>query len=326
MLMFDQMKGAVFGGRDPILLGALGHPDLVRVSIRNVSEYFFEISDKEHWSLTDDFPCCVLPYESMWFEYPYPRKLNGANGVIDVADVVREAGMQFGIHMMTAREESGRWKMVADIYTLRKDRNQVNCEFTIRFELDETGHIVLPLSIYASEELVRDAREIMRLKRSGQLCEIGLPEVVRESISTIPTRAEDTDGFLTEQARSMLNPVFLALSLMNCKNVTTVDVPVNEKINKKRIRNNRPPLSSHKTIVIDGMREVVQRRGGGSAAVVSAIRHHIRAGSFATYGENGRGLLFGKHVGTFWRPMTAVGDRNAGTVTKEFAVDLNVQG
>jgi len=45
---------------------------------------------------------------------------------------------------------------------------------------------------------------------------------------------------------------------------------------------------------------------------------HICRGHFATYGDDNP--LFGKHVGTFWRPMHVRGDKAAGEVRKSYKV------
>ena len=47
---------------------------------------------------------------------------------------------------------------------------------------------------------------------------------------------------------------------------------------------------------------------------------HLRRGSFARYTEDAP--LFGKYVGTFWRPHTTVGDRKQGEVVKDYQVEV----
>jgi hypothetical protein len=44
-------------------------------------------------------------------------------------------------------------------------------------------------------------------------------------------------------------------------------------------------------------------------------------GHFATYGQDGRGLLFGKYAGRYWIPQHARGSAEHGVVAQEFRLE-----
>jgi hypothetical protein len=99
-----------------------------------------------------------------------------------------------------------------------------------------------------------------------------------------------------------------ALSFLSCSNVEVAEpirpFPVRQRLRKQRVQVQtivvRPPgkRRAHTPAVARPMDELDTQ--------ITSVR-----GSFATYGSNGRGLLFGKFAGKFWRPAHVRGGAEA---------------
>lgn len=112
-------------------------------------------------------------------------------------------------------------------------------------------------------------------------------------------------------------PVWLAMSFAHCKNVSTTTHKTPSKVAKKRRKQGKPIGVTYKTLVIDGMKEVLRTEGGVEKNGLKKALHICR-GHFATYTEDKP--LFGKVTGTFWKPMHTRGSKKRGEVRKDYKV------
>ena len=136
-------------------------------------------------------------------------------------------------------------------------------------------------------------------------------------------RMRDDGGFIDpEILHPFLNPVLLAISMLNTRNVQAVDVHAPEvppKVAaKRRKRLGRDPFV-YKTLSITPMgggraRDTAER---GSDDAVSR-RLHIARGHFKHFTKDAP--LFGRHVGTYWWNSQVRGDIEAGAVVKDYAI------
>lgn len=97
----------------------------------------------------------------------------------------------------------------------------------------------------------------------------------------------------------MILPALLAISFMHCKNVK-----INERVPSTFLRRTwrdkyRRPLSTYHVLDIEGMKRVVRQEAREAGEGTFKALHIVR-GHFATYTEDKP--LFGRVVGTFWRP------------------------
>lgn len=107
---------------------------------------------------------------------------------------------------------------------------------------------------------------------------------------------------------------FLATMLANCKNVESAVIPADEKLIKAQLRRGKQIYKWY-TLKIDPMRKAIKAEGG-EASYEKAF--HICRGHFKTYSSE-RPLL-GRLAGRFWWPMHTRGSREAGEVTKDYAL------
>jgi hypothetical protein len=110
-----------------------------------------------------------------------------------------------------------------------------------------------------------------------------------------------TKAWYAENMYNWHNVPFLTLTFSHCKNVTIAPDPLyvprkqTFSVLQKQAHTPKPHI-----INITPMKEVIKRATGSvrlSPASMAIVRGH-----FKEYGSNGRGLLFGKHSGTFFIP------------------------
>lgn len=120
---------------------------------------------------------------------------------------------------------------------------------------------------------------------------------------------------------SLLFPYCLGVSFTHCRNVELTESPVPEAVRKKRQKRGKRS-TVFKTLEISPMRAVLHDASSNPKAGLKK-RLHICRGHFKDY-RNGRGL-FGKYRGMFWWEMHVRGDKKAGSVNKDYAVNPSLK-
>jgi hypothetical protein len=95
-----------------------------------------------------------------------------------------------------------------------------------------------------------------------------------------------------------------ALNFLACRNVVLVEAPGRNRAERRRL--GRIGVGVHEIAVLPSgktRKGIVAAPGEPVGSPLASVR-----GNFAEYGTNGKGLLFGKLSGRFWRPGHAVGD------------------
>jgi hypothetical protein len=139
-----------------------------------------------------------------------------------------------------------------------------------------------------------------------------------------PMGEENVEGAKQVAALAM-NMLLYFLLFVNAKNITiqTFRRP-DDKINKKRGKNGKPPLAIYKVLTIDPSkvsREFLPRMTGRG---MEGLRYHFCRGHIKSYTEDSP--LFGKFSGTwFWSP-TMRGKKSAGEVHKTYRVEIDGKG
>jgi hypothetical protein len=110
---------------------------------------------------------------------------------------------------------------------------------------------------------------------------------------------------------------FLAICLLNSRNVEKIENESNAKLSKRyKERHGRELFKFYAINVSD-----ISSRKDGSGS--DKLPWHLRRGHWAEYGEKyGKGKLFGKHEGRFWIPATVVGDEEVGMVEKAYRINV----
>lgn len=120
---------------------------------------------------------------------------------------------------------------------------------------------------------------------------------------------------------SPLHILGLGLSFCHCKNVTRTEF-VDDQGERWHRRSGVPRIKFY-TLDINPMRETLRREGKSEETGIKKALHICR-GHFAHYTPESP--LFGKYVGTFWRPDHVRGSKENGEVHKRYEVKLPAGG
>ena len=109
-----------------------------------------------------------------------------------------------------------------------------------------------------------------------------------------------------------------ALLMMHCKNIVTEKVLPSEKLNRKRLKNNKLPFYTYHTLKV-----IVPGTVGGKKTVAIGTGTHQRLnfcmGHYKHYTADKP--LFGKHTGLWWWNGYARGNPELGRVDKEYHIE-----
>lgn len=285
-------------------------PDLGSVTVvdvTNVAEYGDGLG-KTEWAI-QDFPNVAPPWPDTWLEYVTPQTY-----VVGTKEHTNAgAGDRVGCHGQAWSLESGGWFQYLTWYweprgarvapPLRAGR--------ISYVIDNSGQVVGGTSSPPPLGIMTDAER-------GKL-EAALRIPITGGVASHIFGPAD-GGFTGPIKRMMVDAcrvIWMGMSLMHCKNVTMVDHTPPAKVAAKRRKAGKPVGVTYKTLVIDGMKEVLRTEGGVEKNGLKKALHICR-GHFATYTDDKP--LFGKITGTFWKPMHTRGNKTRGEVKKDYKV------
>ena len=106
----------------------------------------------------------------------------------------------------------------------------------------------------------------------------------------------------------------MALKMLNCRNIGTVEKYPPKNLVKKRAKKNKPPLFRYKTLVIKPIgkrQEALAAQGLWKQAISYSMGH------FKVYPPPG---LFGKYPGRFWWQPQVRGNKKRGIIVKDYKI------
>lgn len=107
------------------------------------------------------------------------------------------------------------------------------------------------------------------------------------------------------------------LLLLQCKNIEPCEIGPPQKINKKRLRKNKTPIFTYKTLAI----KPTGKQQKSTPKHLWENRIHLCRGHFKTYTEDAP--LFGKFTGRYWWQPSVRGQNADGIVMKNYTVSRN---
>jgi hypothetical protein len=107
--------------------------------------------------------------------------------------------------------------------------------------------------------------------------------------------------------------------LLSCKNVVEVVNPISDKLQKRRRRNGKQPLTEFRTVKISIPGQRVFAKNSSERSSEIEKRFHTVRGHFAEYTEKNK--LFGKIIGRFWIPAHVRGNKNLGAIHKSYELE-----
>ena len=125
------------------------------------------------------------------------------------------------------------------------------------------------------------------------------------------------DVYLFRTTKNIIPSIFginLGLSLLQCKNIATVKGENLDRLNKKRIKNNKEPSYVFNTLMVKPLRYLNELKK--EVVNKGMIKLHVAMGHFKVYTEDKP--LFGKYSGKFWWQDQVRGNIKNGMVVKDY--------
>lgn len=110
----------------------------------------------------------------------------------------------------------------------------------------------------------------------------------------------------------------MALVMLNCKNIVTKVVKPPRKLNKKRNKSGKTPISEYKVLRVKLPAKRV--KGGRSSGGERLTKLHMVRGHPKIFTKEAP--LFGKYTGIYWWSPMLRGDADQGTVDKEYKLEV----
>lgn len=243
--------------------------------VDNVAKYYWQ-SQKDNWKITD-YPNLAPPFPGFWMEYKLPKTIHSEGHFRK-----QHEDLQVGCLFTTELVENEEYKWIISIMTFMKSEGLgilTGNEIAVRLPIKEDGSVWKGIMFSIGENMIKDFGE-------------------RESVD-----------FLI----NYIQPFFLAISFLHCKNVEQVernlDIPRKE-------RRPKDYFEKYHILKIEPMRKILASEGKSeSTGLRNAL--HICRGHFKDYRDSG---LFGRHPGIYWWDSQVRGDRRVGIVNKDYEV------
>jgi len=270
--------------------------DMPVIHIPNVAEYFFQ-SDQEFWDLRRDFPNLAPPYTQFFSEHPLPNKIySKEKGTTDISD--HFAGGRTGVLVTALDPKEG--------IVIAEGKPHDDCHWILWCEL---------FIDYARRGIAADGPHgsiFLMVDKNGAVLE-------RPWMQTL-TGGQHAD--IMCNLMTSVNPTFLAVCFMHCRNVRIVDNQVDAKLAKRyRERHGGQTPSPYKTLIIDPLKQILKREGNADRVGLARAMHICR-GHFRDY-RTGPGL-FGKYHQLVWSPMTVRGNKGKAVRDRDVEVKLKL--
>jgi hypothetical protein len=353
-------------------------PQAVVVNCDEVSEYYWQGTTQEYWSMKD-FPNVAPPYESFWLDFHAPRqvtsdtrgtyswsssmptrwgfycqgvKLSDVKNLTEYLDLTSPEEIEpfYGRNL-----ERLKWGI--DMYLFLDFQGKIRSNVWLwRVLVEEDGsngkHSETGVDLVASqpgkfgremiESTYRGMQEVRAYNAHVLTALPGFREVLDAyGISPNSLMNEDIENLLREPQddkevfekarltteeglRAYLHTALLSLSFLHCRNIgleevkPALQVP-HTKAQKRRGEKPFQPVT-HKVLNIWPMREILDKKQREKGVGTARAMHFCR-GHFVHY-KDGRGLFGREKGGTYFRPFHARGNKQAGTIEKQYKVKV----
>lgn len=286
------------------------------IVIDNVSRFFFEVSEKEQWKLTD-YPSLAPPFETFFMEFKAPSIINSHGKITETPS--RNRGMEIGclfIVIDSNRLPSDLSEEMSYVHRKIKESSDIRWTFTCLPFISNQARILEPKCAWTF---------MVNTDGSVLLDEKGEPSFItaidQDSVSRMAGFHNLPHEYAMQHFRDMagfvLDPCLLALSFMHCKNVTIQRDSQSPTLAKAYQKKHGKPLSRYYTLDIEPMKKVLRTDGNSEKTGLKQALHICR-GHFKNFSK-GKGL-FGKYKGLYWWDSMVRGSVSEGIVDKDYAV------
>lgn len=295
-----------------------------KILLDNVSDYL-ALHPQSQWGIEDDVPNMAPPFHMFWAEWNESNQMLINGRMEGIPDTQSQLGcMCINAEIKDeSREHANMWQKL--IFNLSG--------FDVPLEVVEVSKQV--------EESLKKAKWLLSASYwsyGPSICHVPIylgacafvfvdanGRALSHSLGGALVNFWNTHG---SEGQGGLNSIFyassilgLGLSFMHCKNVKQTEaVELATAKNGERFHRQRKiPKYTFRTLEINPMKEVLRKEGNIEANGLKKALHICR-GHFATYSPDHP--LFGKYVGTFWKPDHVRGSEEYGKVVKNYAVKV----
>lgn len=253
----------------------------------------------------EEYPDFRLPYPDMWFEYK-----------AGVSEVSKTPFDRVGVLGRCVEKSPNADQHV--VKHLRDDNKCCSLHYDFTLFLKFKGVVIGPtfsicLSVTEQGEIHHGAiinysdkrcygEKVLRVENGKHLVNL--------------LYSPDVAKGMTNAICSLALPAFVAVQLMNCKNIIQEEKEPPTTINERH-RRDHPPLVKYKILKIE-------RKGTAAQAASADIQnpgimpYHFCRGHFKRF--TAEKPLLGRHVGTYWWEAQARGSKKQGEVIKDYEV------
>lgn len=272
------------------------------IDASNVVEYFSQNPEKD-WKWTDlpasrcPFRYALVEYKPSWVFRPFAKRV----GILVSESSPLKFFGRLDSEWLQAQSSMGLSQILSDVPMLQ-DRTETILNFYLIALFAGKRKFVSPVAIGT-----------LFLGDDGRLLRSPLAQIDREMF-----RHDEAAG-LKDMFFDSVFPGILALSFMNCRNVTLEAVEPDRRINRERRKHGLKPFLRYHTINIEPMKRVLKTEGNIETEGLKRALHICR-GHFATYTDSMFGRKLEEPV-TVWRPAHVRGEAKQGVVLKDYRVD-----
>jgi hypothetical protein len=276
----------------------------VVVDASNVADYYYSFCEKSLWDCVDDFPSCRPPFPLMFLEFARPKFYRDEKGVMPFDPSFFDAWgwVVESLEAASLPRSTGNPNLDRELAPML-DLEGVHSIVRMTLAYEQHGHLVAGIITY-----------FLPIDEQGR-------PLAPHKFSAITMAGDDAARAMDVCVNTgqLAHTAYLAMSFMNCKNVTISAVEPDRRLNRERERHGHEPFVRYHTINIEPMKQVLRAEGDvESNGLIKAL--HICRGHFATYGDDKP--LFGKPglAGRFWVPAHTRGSLKAGLVVSDYDV------
>lgn len=284
------------------------HKNLIAVDISEAARWIMEDSPQEIWDYRQDFPSLAPPWPFAWYEWRTPRFVRDGDKITHLP--MRPT---FGCLVIS--------------FPVPKNLRQKTLAADIPFHLCQ-------FSKQATAEQITERRQMTEVALAsgleiGWLCKFSVvaqlgskpPKWLSEYWTYLDMEGKPITELSLEAAPIIVGlsiEVCFAISLLHCKNVEVVDIPIAAKVQQSREDKGYAGIL-YKTLVVNSLRHQARAEIGEDREPGASVRRalHIVRGHFKDYRDTG---LFGKHHDIYWWDMYARGDIGQGEIRKDYVV------
>jgi hypothetical protein len=254
--------------------------------INTASELYWQ-GRQDYYSLNEDFGSMLPPYDKVWMEWTLPKRVLAKGG-----------------HWM---ELESPYSWAANINSYAHGDSRI---------MDVNLFVSSPTAMVAPNFDGEIVPGVVSIPITASLHLDGKTGLVKDIYDYAPADAVEKDSKTYDFIRDELydkNVVWMALQLMNCKNISTR--PLGSVFSRSSAQKRKgEPTVKYQTIVLPGSQTGHHSTGRRPKQDVLAL-HKVR-GHFKTFTPE-RPLL-GRHVGTYWWGWQVRGNPENGVVISDY--------